>query len=233
MTYHLFNGDCFEVIISGEVKELLKDRYPIIVTDPPFNIGYKYNEYRDNKEETEYIEDLCELFKKYPFVVIHYPEMIYKISYQVGRFPERVVTWVYNSNLPHQHRDIAYFNIVPDFSLIKGAYKNPTDKRVQELIKEGRAPSIYDWWKVEQVKNVSYEKTQHPCQMPLEVMKNTIGIIPKRDDLIIIDPFMGSGTTGIACRNAGVDFIGIELDKKYFDIATERMKNEYAQETLL
>ena len=48
-------------------------------------------------------------------------------------------------------------------------------------------------------------------------------------DSIIVDPFMGSGTTGVACKELGRDFIGIEIDKQYFDIANERIeesKNE-------
>ena len=80
---------------------------------------------------------------------------------------------------------------------------------------------LYDWWFVNQVKNVSKEKTSHPCQMPLEVMKNIIGIIPK--EYIIFDPFMGSGTTGVACDELGRDFIGCEIDEDYFDIACQRM----------
>lgn len=65
--------------------------------------------------------------------------------------------------------------------------------------------------------------------MPLEVMKNIIGILP--DDAIIIDPFMGSGTTGIAVlemnekQNVNREFIGIELDNEYFDIAKQRIEN--------
>ena len=58
--------------------------------------------------------------------------------------------------------------------------------------------------------------------MPLEVMKNIIGILP--DDITVIDPFMGSGTTGVACAELGVNFIGIELDKTYFDVAKSRIE---------
>ena len=57
--------------------------------------------------------------------------------------------------------------------------------------------------------------------MPLQVMKNIIGILP--EDCVIIDPFMGSGTTGVACKELGRDFIGVELDKDYFDIAYKRI----------
>lgn len=160
-----------------------------------------------------------------PFVVIHYPENIVKLSIALGYAPSKIVSWVYNSNTRRQHRVIAYYKIEPDFSLVKQPYKNPTDKRVAERIKNGsKGTNLYDWWNVNQVKNVSKEKTDHPCQMPLEVMEKVVGIIP--DDYTIIDPFMGSGTTGVACKKLGRDFIGIELDEKYYNIAKERIENE-------
>ena len=83
---------------------------------------------------------------------------------------------------------------------------------------------IYDWWEINQVKNTSREKTAHPCQMPLEVMKRIVGILP--DDATIIDPFMGSGTTGVACKELNRDFIGIELNKDYYNIAKNRIYGE-------
>ena len=65
--------------------------------------------------------------------------------------------------------------------------------------------------------------------MPLEVMKRIIGILPK--DSIIIDPFMGSGTTGVAVlemnkeQNTHRQFIGIEIDREYFELAKARIEN--------
>ena len=52
-------------------------------------------------------------------------------------------------------------------------------------------------------------------------MKNIIGILP--DDVTIVDPFMGTGTTGLACIEYGKDFVGIEMDEYYFDIAKSRL----------
>lgn len=60
--------------------------------------------------------------------------------------------------------------------------------------------------------------------MPQEVMDNIIGIIPNKENIIIVDPFMGSGTTGISCMKYGVDFIGIEIDERYFEIARQRIE---------
>ena len=141
-----------------------------------------------------------------------------------------IISWVYNSNTGKQHRDIAFFGVKPDMKKVRQPYKNPNDKRIKERIAKGIGGGrLYDWWNINQVKNVSREKTKHPCQMPLEVMKNIIGILP--DDAIIIDPFMGSGTTGIAVlemnekQNVNREFIVIELDNEYFDIAKQRIEN--------
>ena len=108
-------------------------------------------------------------------------------------------------------------------SAVKQPYKNQNDKRIKELMEKGKqGTDIYDWWFINQVKNVSKEKTKHPCQMPLKVMENLIGIIPQ--NYTILDPFMGSGTTAIACKQLGRNFIGCEIDKEYYKISKERME---------
>lgn len=219
--FNLINADCrnvfYEIIANNYGRNI------IIVSDPPFNIGYKYNSYRDRMKEDDYLNLMQDIFGIFPSVIIHYPEMLYKIAFQIGKVPEKVVSWVYNSNTAKQHRDIAFFDVKPDFNKVKQAYKNPNDKRIKKLIANGKTGAkLYDWWNVNQVKNVNKNKTAHPCQMPLEVMKNIIGILP--DDALIIDPFMGSGQTGIACKELNRDFIGIEIDKTYFDIAKNLIK---------
>lgn len=59
--------------------------------------------------------------------------------------------------------------------------------------------------------------------MPIDVMKRIVGILP--DDALIIDPFCGSGTTGVACKILDRDFIGIEIDNEYARLATERIES--------
>ena len=216
----LYNSDFREVI--SEIIEKYKGRNIIIVSDPPFNINYHYNSYKDNLTESNYLDMMSSAFSELPSVIINYPEILYKIAFKINKFPERVVSWVYNSNTSRQHRDIAFFGVVPDFSKVRQPYKNLNDKRIRERIARGcLGAKLYDWWNVNQVKNVSKEKTEHPCQMPLSVMKNIIGVLPR--DAIILDPFMGSGTTGAACIEYGVDFIGIEIDSYYYNIAKERL----------
>jgi site-specific DNA-methyltransferase (adenine-specific)/modification methylase len=71
------------------------------------------------------------------------------------------------------------------------------------------------------------EERYHPTQKPLEVMKWVIELCPKADT--ILDPFMGSGTTGVAAIQMGRTFIGIEREPKYFDIACMRIEQAVAQ----
>jgi DNA modification methylase len=215
----LYNGNNLDVL------KMLNLDYSkcIFVSDPPFNIGYHYNKYNDKMSEDDYYNWLFDIFGTYKQVIIHYPEYLYKHAFNIGLFPEKVVSWVYNSNTGKQHRDIAFFGIKPDFKKIGQAYKNPNDKRIAKRILEGKRARLYDWWEINQVKNVSSEKTSHPCQMPLKVMENIIGILP--DNYTIIDPFLGSGTTALACKKFNRKFIGIELDEKYFEISKNRILN--------
>lgn len=67
----------------------------------------------------------------------------------------------------------------------------------------------------------------HPTQKPIEVMKWCLSFIPSQK--IILDPYMGSGSTGVACAKLGHQFIGIERETKYFDIARRRIEEAYKQ----
>jgi DNA modification methylase len=75
--------------------------------------------------------------------------------------------------------------------------------------------------------SLSSENKQHPTQKPVALMRWCLGFLP--DAETILDPFMGSGTTGVACVKEGRKFIGIELDPDYFDIACKRIADAYAQ----
>nr|DAV66494.1 MAG TPA: adenine-specific methyltransferase [Caudoviricetes sp.] len=226
---NLYRNDCR--LVLDDIKRDLQSQGKkyIMVSDPPFNIGYHYNEYHDKMSDGDYRQMLHGIFGyNQCSVVIHYPEQLYQLAVDIDRPPAKVVSWVYNSNNRKQHRDIAFFGITPDFKQVLQPYKNPNDKRIKRLIANGsQGTPIYDWWNINIVKNTSKEKTKHPCQMPLQVMKNIIGLLP--DDYVIIDPFMGSGTTGVAAVELGRDFIGIELNVDYFNIAVDRINTAKEQ----
>jgi DNA modification methylase len=71
------------------------------------------------------------------------------------------------------------------------------------------------------------EARYHPTQKPLQVMVWAAGLAPSSDS--VLDPFMGSGTTGVACAQLGKAFTGIERERRYFDIACERIGRAQAQ----
>ena len=69
---------------------------------------------------------------------------------------------------------------------------------------------------------------KHPTQKPIRLLNRLV----KRTKGIVLDPFMGSGTTGVACMNLGRKFIGIEIERKYFDIACKRIEQAQKQQRL-
>ena len=76
--------------------------------------------------------------------------------------------------------------------------------------------------------NTDFRHKVHPAQKPLRVMKWCLSLLPNECGTIL-DPFMGSGTTGVACVELGRKFIGIEINEKYFDIACKRIELAMAQ----
>ena len=194
----------------------------LTITDPPYNQGYHYDSYNDNLNEEQYIELLSKI--PVPCVIIHYPEETINILPKAIKAKcEQVVTWVYNSNTGKQSRLISWWGCKPDFKKVRQPYKNPTDKRIAKRIAAGHdGAKLYDWWEIEQVKNVSAEKTIHPCQIPEEVIQRIILTTAKENDLII-DVFAGSGTTLTVAKKLGYDALGFEIDEKYIDVIKNRL----------
>ncbi len=90
----------------------------------------------------------------------------------------------------------------------------------------GKTSQRFNIWKV----NTECSSTNrcHPAQFPLNLAKDHIISWSNEND-IVLDPFMGSGTTGIACSDLNRDFIGIELDEGYFNISQNRIKEAQSQ----
>ena len=185
----------------------------LTITDPPYNQGYAYNQYKDRMSEEDYIELLSHI--PTPCVIIHYPEeTINLLPKAIKSKCEQVVCWVYNSNTGKQSRLISWWGCKPDFRKVRQPYKNLNDKRIQKRIAEGKTGAkLYDWWNINQVKNVSKEKTEHPCQIPEELISKIIRTTAK-DNELIIDVFAGSGTTGVVAQSLGYDSLCYEVDEK-------------------
>lgn len=104
--------------------------------------------------------------------------------------------------------DIAFQNPFADGELIYTTFKKPVKRivfRQQGFISDSK------------------DKRYHPTQKPTELIEILLNTYTKPGDTIL-DPFMGSGSTGVACVNTGRKFIGIELDTGYFEIARKRIE---------
>ena len=100
-----------------------------------------------------------------------------------------------------------------------------------EFIYEVRGKLAYKVFKGNAISNQTMARfsrdtfADHPTQKPRSLMTELVSLTTGA----VLDPFMGSGTTGVACANLGRKFIGIEIEEKYFDIACERITAAYAQ----
>ena len=208
-------------VINGDYRDYEIPK-GLVITDPPYNQGYNYNDYKDRLNEQDYIELLSKI--PTPCVIIHYPEETINILPKAIKDKcEQVVCWVYNSNTGKQSRLISWWGCKPDFRKVRQPYKNLKDKRIQKRISEGNTGAkLYDWWEINQVKNVSKEKTNHPCQIPEEVIRRIILTTAQPNDLII-DVFAGSGTLAKVANELGYNSLSYEIDVTYCDIINKRV----------
>lgn len=95
--------------------------------------------------------------------------------------------------------------------------KNPSDVWTDSLPEEST-----DVWDIPNVKANHVEKTNHPCQFPVAIPSRLIKAITDKNALVL-DPFMGVGTTGVAAVITGRRFVGAELQKSYYDISRQRI----------
>ena len=194
-----------------------------IFSDPPYNQDYHYSEYKDKLSVDDYGQMLLDAFGDHKSIIILYPEPTINILGKILENCQETVSWVYNSNTAKQHRLITWWNCKPDFRKLGQPYKNPTDKRIAKRISDGKQARLYDWWEINQVKNVSKKDNPHPCPIPYELAKRVIEISTDKDDLII-DPFAGSGTILKAAKDLGRNYLGFEIDKEYYEIARQRLR---------
>lgn len=201
----LYLGDCLEILQA-------LDHVDAIVTDPPYGIGYSADvpsrgNTTGNVNLGKILNDDIE-FDPSPF--IGGPCILFGANHFAQRLPRgRWLVWnKLGSKEPWDQ-----------FSDVEIAWQNKIG-----------ADKIFSYlWKGMCQKGAG-EKRRHPTQKPVALMEWCLGFLP--DAHTILDPFMGSGTTGVACAKLGRKFIGIEIDPGYFDIACRRIEAAYKQPDL-
>ena len=213
------------MIVNDDFRNHKNDNWKsaFIISDPPYNQNYHYSNYEDRLPLDDYAQLLVDAFGDSKAVIIHYPEETINLLGKLLGECKQVVSWVYPSNTPKQHRLISWWNCKPDFTREGQPYKNPSDKRIAARISQGKSARLYDWWEINQVKNVSKGDNPHPCPIPHELAKRIINITTEIGDLVI-DPFAGSGTIIKAAFELNRRAIGYEIDPVYANYASKTME---------
>jgi len=200
----LYLGDCMEVMP-------LLDKVDAVVTDPPYGIGAENHAGGSDNGWTQW--EKKEWDSKRP------DKSIFDIMLSVSNIQ---VIWggnYFTDYLSPTMQWLVWDKGQRDFSLADCEFAWSSQNRASRIFDYARAKALQDG-------------KQHPTQKPIELMKWCINLLPKNTKTIL-DPFMGSGTTGVACVKMGRKFIGIELDEGYFDIACQRIRDAYAQPDML
>lgn len=211
--YTLYNADCLSVIPS-------LSKIDAVVTDPPYGIDFKYRSHVDSPDNyAEFMRDVVNAIKS-------------PLGGGVALF------WQAMINAPKWHEWFpSEFRI---FAACKGFVQfrpTPVQYSFDPVIFYGEIknkPSVYAKdYHVQRLApfGANREGVDHPCPRPIEQVMYIIETFTAPNDLVL-DPFMGSGTTGIACMRLGRKFIGIEIDEKYFDLAAKRIEAETMQAKL-
>lgn len=240
--YKIYHGDCLEVM-----KKWPDNYIDLVVTDPPYAINYQaYRTGRGNiinDNTTDWIEafvfQTTRILKKgshfYCFVD---PEMsgyftvaMIKHGLKIRNFLTipRAVKGNGGDRIFQQQFEFCIFatkgnkNEGRKFNqtkILKPSEGYLKDKRYSAKEWLYRLPDNWYWVKASEHNS---KNKLHPTQKTVEVFQNMIQLSSNEGD-IVLDPFMGSGSTGVAALKENRRFIGIELDEKYFQIAKERIE---------
>lgn len=220
----VIQGDCLEVM-----KELPAKCVDLVVTDPPYNMNYtgrgNINAFsgfdNDNLDAdkhslwfTNILNELYRILKDntaiYVYIDFRNYARIYNLIAQYFNIKNCIVWHKNNFGMGQHYRFQHEFCIYA----IKGKHKLSLEKR-----------NISDVWQFSKEDVNSYK---HPTQKPVSAMYKPIKYSSNIDS-VVIDPFLGSGTTGVAATRLNRRFIGIEKEPKYCEIAQQRIEKERNQ----
>jgi len=215
----LYLGDCREILPTlGKVDA--------VITDPPFGIGFKYESHDDKTDG--YIEWLWPVIEDSERLCVPgSPVFVWQSGTNIRNFTE----WF--------PRDWRLFVAAKNFVQMR-----PTAMQWSwDPILCWWTPGDKPWYAGTQNRDFTICNTApvmassknperaHPCPRPIDLLNLLIAQWVKHNG-ICLDPFMGSGTCGVACANLGRSFIGIEIDPGYFDIACQRIEDAQRQKDM-
>lgn len=229
MSIDLYNEDYKKTIRRMKKNKIKLDA---VITDPPYGVsrkhqlgysnmgrsGMNYGEWDYNFDQKKWIKEVSELVKPGGTMIIFNDwKNLGEISTQLEKFGfiiKDIIRWIKTNPMPRN---------------VDRRYANDCEFAVW-AVKEGKPwtfnkPDSLGYLKPEIITGVvpGGKKRLHPTQKHLEVMERLIEIHTNENDLIY-DPFMGSGTTAMACKNKNRNIIGSEINEKYYKVSVERLK---------
>lgn len=224
----LFKGDCLE-----QIKNINKGSVDCVITDPPYNISKKNNfktmgragidfgEWDKGFDLTSWIKNVQPLLKKGGNIVIFndWKNMteITNVLEEEGFEIKDLIRWKKTNAMP-RNRDRRF---ITDYEVAVWAVKKGGKWTFN------RQSETYDIPEIVGGLTPKSEKINggHPTQKPIYVMEWLLKRLSNEGELVL-DCFMGSGSTGVACINTNRKFIGIEMDDSYFEMAKDRINEQ-------
>lgn len=244
-----YNKIFCEDVLNG-INKIPDNSIDLIVADPPYCLGKDYGNNSDKKKPKEYLEwtykwidavfpKLKETGSLYIFLTWKYsPEIFSYIKTKMTMMNE--IIW--DRKVPSMGGSTRSFTSVHDtigfFVKSKNYYFDLDSVRIpyDEETKKARTRSIFvgkkwlelgynpkDLWSIARIHAQAPERENHPTQKPLELI-NRIVLSSSPKNGLVLDPFMGSGTTAISCIKNERNYIGFELNPAYCNIIEERIK---------
>ncbi len=241
-------GDAIEVM-----RQIPDNSIDMTFADPPFNLGKKYNNYFDKKDTEEYLnwsklwlKEMVRITKPTGSIFVHnIPRwLIYFASYlnEISYF-KHWIAWnamgapLGKSLLPNHYGILWYTKQLKDYKFYDIRGMHPRCRSCGIILQDygGKksqmhpfGPLISDVWT--DIHRIRHKKRrdEHPCQLPIPLLERLILMTTDEGD-IVLDPFVGTGTTVIAAKRLGRRYIGIDIDPKYIEITKRKL--EFTQET--
>lgn len=225
----IYNMDCLEGL-----RRLEDNSVDLIITSPPYNFGgfnrngirSNYECYNDDLDEEEYKNWTKKYFIELYRVLKPTGMFYFNIKYKFENYECKLPFWINNItkfkllNLIiwrfGSGADVAKIKWYPRYEYIFVFIKTKDYFFNEFYAKYG------DVWEISHLVYGHNERTKHPAQYPLELVRRIISSSSIEGDLIL-DPFLGSGTTAVACKQLRRNFIGFEISKEYCEIARKRL----------
>lgn len=241
-------------IIQGDCLTLLRDipdnSVDVTFADPPFNLKKKYNSTKDSLALQEYL-DWCEqwigemvrvtkptgsiFLHNIPKWLTYYTAVLNKVAHFKHWISWDAPTSPMGKSLQPSHYGILFYaKDAKQNKFYEIRYPHKRCRKCGYLQKDygGKkgllhpfGPLLSDvWTDIHRVKHNKY-RDDHPCQLPIHLLERVILMSTDEGDLVL-DPFSGTGTTALAAKRLGRNFIGLELDKEYVQISEDKLWRE-------